>query len=305
MGKEIGFIGLGRMGYGMSERLLRKGFKIVVYNRSQDKVRAIVKKGAKGAKDVEDLVSKLDSPRIVWLMLPAGKVTNEMINQLIDLLDKGDIIIDGANAFFKDAEKHGKLCAKKGIHFFDVGVSGGIHGLKKGYTLMIGGPKKQFSQIEEFCKALAPKGGYGYFGLAGSGHYTKAVHNIIEYIYLEGIAEGIEMLDKKNIDIEKALNIWAPASVIKSWILDLAVLALGRKDFGKIKGEIRGVTMKELKDTKKAVGGYLPAFDQAVKIRKDSLRRSRKLLLGKKMIAAIRREFGGHSIENGHNNKNS
>lgn len=293
--KKIGIIGLGRMGMGMSERLLKNKFKVVAYNRSSDKTKKIIKKGAIGAFSIEELIEKLGKgKKIIWMMLPAGKPTDEMIKKLLKILSKGDIIIDGANDFYKNAEKHAKLCKKKGIYFFDCGVSGGIWGLKKGYTLMIGGPKTQFKNIEPFCKALAPKNGYGYFGGVGKGHYVKSVHNIIEYVYLQGLAEGVELLNKKKIDLKKATQVWMPASVINSWLLDLTNNAVNRSDFKDIGTKIGSVTIKELKDTKKAVKGYTPAFDVATRIRKD---KSSKFKLGKRIIAAIRNEFGGHKVE--------
>jgi len=290
----IAFIGLGRMGFGMSERLLKNKHKVVAYNRSPDKTKKLAKKGANPTFSYEELLKKLPKKKIVWLMLPAGKPTDKAIKDLIKIMNKGDIIIDGANDFYKNAERHGKLCKPKGIHFFDCGVSGGVHGLKNGYTLMIGGPKKEFKNIEPFCKSLAPKNGYGYFGETGMGHYVKSVHNIIEYVYLQGLAEGVELLNKKKIDLKKATEVWKPASVINSWLLDLTNKALNRKDFNRIGTEIGSVTIVELNDTKNAVKGYTPAFDVAVKVRKD--KKKKRFTLGKRTIAAVRQEFGGHAV---------
>lgn len=295
---KIGFIGLGRMGSGMVERLLNHNHQVVVWNRSPDKTKEIAKRGAEGTYDIDEFLSKLNKQRIIWLMLPAGEITKNMIKLLLNKLKRGDILIDGANDFYKNAEKHNKMCRKKGVHFLDIGVSGGIHGLENGYTLMIGGEKKAFKKIEPFCKSLAPKGGYDYFGKSGSGHFVKSVHNIIEYIYLQGIAEGVELLNKKKIDIGKALKVWAPASVIKSWLIDLAQVALKREDFKEVSPDISSATIKELNDTKKSVKGFTPAFDVATKIRKNSLKeKDRTFLLGKKTIAVIRREFGGHVVK--------
>ena len=293
---NLRFIGLGRMGFNMVERLLKHNFDVIVYNRTAEKTRQIAKKGAIPSFSIEDLVDKLDNKKIIWIMLPAGKVTDDMIKKLLPLLNKNDIIIDGANDFYENAEKHKKLCDKYGIHFFDCGVSGGIWGLKNGYTIMVGGPKSQFKYIEPFCKALAPKKGYGYFGTAGSGHFVKSVHNMVEYIYLQGLAEGIELLSrfKHPIDMKKAAEVWQPASVIRSWLLDLTNIALKRPDFNKISPKIGSVTIRELKNTKKALKAYTPAFDAATKIRQDE---TNKFLLGKRVIAAVRREFGGHAVE--------
>jgi len=292
----IGFIGLGRMGYHMVERLLKHKIEVVAYNRSPEKVTKISHKGATPAYSIEDLIKKLPRKKIVWLMLPAGKATDHIMKKVMPLLNKGDIIVDGANDFYKNAEKHDKWCKKYGINFFDCGVSGGVWGLKNGYTLMIGGPKNQFKRIKPICEALAPRGGYGYFGAAGAGHFVKSVHNIVEYVYLQGLAEGVELLSrfKQPIDIVKAMSVWKPASVINSWLLDLANTALNRPDFKNISSNIGSVTIKELKNTTRSVKGYAPAFDVAAKIRTDN---SNKFILGKRLIAATRREFGGHSVK--------
>jgi len=171
----------------------------------------------------------------------------------------------------------------------------GVWGLKNGYTLMIGGPKSQYRKIEPVFRALAPKHGYGYFGNAGTGHFVKSVHNIVEYVYLQGLAEGIELLNNfdQKIDFKKATSVWKPASVINSWLLDLTDTALKRPDFKNISSKIGSVTIKELNDTVKSVKGYAPAFKVATKIRRD---KSTKFILGKRLIAATRREFGGHAI---------
>jgi 6-phosphogluconate dehydrogenase len=293
---KLGFIGLGRMGFHMVERLLKHKLNVVAYNRNPEKVKQITKKGAIPSFSVEELIDKLPGKKIVWVMLPAGKVTDDMIKKILPLLNKGDIIVDGANDFYKNAEKHDKWCRRYGIHFFDCGVSGGIWGLKNGYTLMVGGPKNQFKYIEPFVKALSAKGGYGYFGNVGAGHFVKSVHNIVEYVYLQGLAEGVELLDnfKQPIDIVKATSVWGPASVVNSWLLDLANVALKRPDFKSISPKIGSVTIEELKKTAKSVKGYVPAFDVAVKIRVD---KSKKFTLGKRLIAATRKEFGGHAVK--------
>jgi len=293
---KLGFIGLGRMGFHMVERLLKYKIKVVAFNRSAEKVTKISKKGAIPAYSPEELIEKLPGKKIIWLMLPAGTPTDHMMKKVLPLLNKGDIIIDGANDFYKNAEKHDKLCKKYGVYFFDCGVSGGVWGLKNGYTLMIGGPKEHFKKIEPLCKALSAKDGYGYFGEVGSGHFVKSVHNIVEYVYLQGLAEGIEMLGKFKvpIDIVKATSVWKPASVINSWLLDLANVALKKQDFVKIEPINMSVTINELKQTAKAVKAYVPAFEIATKIRTD---KSKKFTLGKRLIAATRREFGGHAVK--------
>ncbi len=229
-------------------------------------------------------------------MLPAGKITDENIKKTLKYLKRGDILINGANSFYKNAERHDKWCRRKGVHFFDVGVSGGIWGKKNGYPLMIGGVKSQYKYIEPFMKALSTKKGYKYHGPAGSGHFVKSVHNIVEYTFLQGLAEGVELLKKFKhpIKLDEATEGWQDSSVVRSWLLDLTTVALRRKDFSKISPEIGSVTINELEATKKAVRGYAPGFDEAVKIRKS---KGKKFSLGKRTIAAVRNEFGGHAVK--------
>ena len=291
---KIGFIGLGRMGFSMCERMLNHNIEIVAYNRSIDKTLELKKKGAIKSESIKELVDKLPKRKIIWLMLPAGKVTDNMITELLPLLKKGDILIDGANDFYENAERHNIQC--KNINFFDIGVSGGIWGLKNGYTLMVGGKKEVFKEIEPLCKALAPKHGYAYFGPAGSGHFVKSVHNIIEYTYLEGLAEGVELLSKFKhpIQLDKATEVWEEASVIRSWLLELTTKALRDKNFKNVGTNIGSVTIEELQNTKNSVKAYAPAFEVAVKVRKD---KSKNFELGKRTIAAVRKEFGGHAVE--------
>lgn len=293
--KTIAIVGLGRMGANMARRLLQHKFTVVGYNRSSDKTKALQRYGLTATYDLDTLIDALPKKKIIWLMLPAGKPTDEYIDKLLPLLNEGDIIINGANAFYKEVQRQNIRCAKKGVHLFDVGVSGGIWGLQNGFTLMAGGPKNQFKHIEPFCKALAPKKGYAYFGPIGSGHFVKSVHNIVEYTYLQGLAEGVELLSKFEhpIDISRATETWQPASVVRSWLLELTTKALRRPDFKKISPKIASVTIEELQKTKQAVKGTTPGFDQAVKIRKDT---SAKFKLGKQVIAAVRREFGGHAV---------
>ena len=293
---KIGFIGLGRMGFNMVERLLIHKKNVVAYNRSPDKTKKVARKGAEAAFSIEELVSKLGKRKIVWLMLPAGKVTDNNLKHVLSLLKKGDIIINGANSFYKNAERHDRWCKKKGIYFFDVGVSGGIWGKKNGYPLMIGGPERQFKIIEPFMKALSTKKGYGYFGPAGSGHFVKSVHNIIEYTFLQGLAEGVELMHKFKhpIQLDKATEVWEDSSVVRSWLLELTTKALRRDDFNRISPEIGSVTIDELEDTVKSVRGHAMAFEHAVKERRS---RKNHFVLGKRTIAAVRNEFGGHKVK--------
>jgi len=296
---QIAIIGLGRMGFHMAERLLKDKHAVIAYNRSVEKTRALKRKHKNVVVvfSLEELIATFDrQKRIIWLMLPAGQATDDMIDALLPLLQKGDIIVNGANAFYKQAQAQSKRCSNYGVHLFDAGVSGGIWGLKRGYALMIGGPKNQFKYLEPFCKTLAPKNGYGYFGEVGAGHFVKSVHNIIEYVYLQGLAEGMELLNnfEQKIDLVKAAQTWQPASIVSSALLDWMVTGLQRKDFKAISTEISSVTIEELQETVKAVQSFAPAFATAVATRKD---KSKNFSLGKRVIAATRREFGGHAVK--------
>ncbi len=289
-------IGLGRMGYNMSLRLLKNGHKVIGYNRNSSVTKKLAHQGGIAAFSLDEFVNSLGKRKIVWLMLPAGKVTEAVMKKVLKLLSKGDIIINGANSFYENAERHDEWCRKKGVYFFDVGVSGGIWGLKNGYPLMIGGPKNQYKYVEPLMRALSTPKGYKYFGPAGSGHFVKSVHNIVEYTYLQGLAEGVELLSKfkHKIKLDEATEGWQDSSVVRSWLLDLTTIALRRKDFSKIGTAIGSVTIDELEATKRAVKGYAPAFDKAVKIRRS---KGKKFSLGKRLISAVRNEFGGHKVK--------
>lgn len=293
-------IGLGRMGYNMSLRLARSKKHVVVWNRSYDKTKALSRnKYIDGAATLVELVDKLGKgKKIIWLMLPAGAVTDNMIKELLPLLRRGDILINGANSFYKNAQRQATWCKKKGIHLFDAGVSGGVHGLTRGYALMIGGPKSQFKYIEPFVEILAPKKGYGYFGPVGSGHFVKSVHNIVEYVFMEGLAEGAELMGdfEHKIDVHKAFQSWQPASIVTSSLLDWAVDAMERPDFKTLEPNIMSVTLEELTDTVQAVKGtgYAKAFNESRGVRCCSPKN--QFVDGKRLIAGIRREFGGHAV---------
>jgi len=221
---KIGMIGLGKMGGNMTERLMKRGHEVVVYNRTQDAIDRYAKKGAIPAKSVKDLVQKLPKKKVVWLMVPAGKPVDQNIRELKAVIKKGDVIIDGGNSEWQDSQRRAKSLKPKGIQFVDCGVSGGIWGLKEGYCLMYGGDKSTCAYVEPIFKALAPKNGYLYCGSEGSGHFVKMVHNGIEYGLLQAYAEGFAVLEKSEFDLDlRAIShVWQFGSVVRSWILELA-----------------------------------------------------------------------------------
>ena len=221
---KIGMIGLGKMGGNMTERLLRDGHEVVVFNNTQEPIDEAAKKGAIPAASLADFVKKLPKPKVVWIMVPSGKPVDQNIRDLKKLLKKGDIIIDGGNSEWLDSQKRGKSLKPKGIQFIDCGVSGGVWGLKEGYCLMYGGDEKTCKYVEPIFKTLAPKKGYLYCGPVGSGHYVKMVHNGIEYGMLQSYAEGFAVLESSgfDLDLRAVSKVWQYGSVIRSWLLELA-----------------------------------------------------------------------------------
>jgi 6-phosphogluconate dehydrogenase len=221
---KIAMVGLGKMGGNMTERLMKDGHEVVVWNITPEPIKEYAKKGAIPSKSLADMVKKLPKPRVIWLMVPAGKPVDQNIRELKKLLKKGDVIIDGGNSEWQDSLKRAKSLKSSGIHFVDCGVSGGVWGLKEGYCLMYGGDKKICEYVEPIFKTLAPKNGYLYCGSEGSGHYVKMVHNGIEYGMLQAYGEGFAVLESSQFDLDlKAISkVWQYGSVIRSWLLELA-----------------------------------------------------------------------------------
>ncbi|MGH2503529.1 MAG: phosphogluconate dehydrogenase (NAD(+)-dependent, decarboxylating), partial [Ktedonobacterales bacterium] len=225
---ELGLYGLGRMGGNMATRLVKGGHRVVASNRSRGPVDEAASLGAVPAYTMEEMVSKLEaSPRIVWLMVPSGQVTDDAVDHAMSLLRAGDIIIDGGNSNFHDTQRRNTKVAAAGMHYMDCGTSGGIWGLKVGYSLMVGGEQDIFTHCEPIFKTLAPENGYGYMGASGAGHFVKMVHNGIEYGMLQAYGEGFEIIEKSEFkpDLREVTRVWQNGSVVRSWLLDLAALA--------------------------------------------------------------------------------
>lgn len=296
---KIGMVGLGRMGMNMAKRLLKDNHEVVAYNRTFEKTEEIGMEGAIGVKTLEEMIEKIDRPRIVWLMLPSGKITDEHVDELSKLMSPNDLIIDGSNGFYKDDLRRSIALDKLGIHYVDAGVSGGIWGLQVGYCTMIGGRREDFDRIEPILKSLAPKEGYMYCGSTGAGHYTKMVHNGIEYALMESYGEGFEILKSSNygdsLDLEKVAHIWNHGSVVRSWLLELLEDALKNdKDLSSIKGYVEDSgegrwTVNEAVDLGVPATVIAHALFKRFESRKDEL-------FSDKVIAALRNEFGGHKI---------
>lgn len=294
---HLGFIGLGRMGANMVQRLLEGGHAVVGYDRNPEAVERITRQGAAGAATLAEFLDKLPKPRAVWIMVPAGEPVTDTINLLLPHLSEGDILIDGGNSYYKDAIKRAELLRKKGISFLDVGTSGGIWGLSVGYCMMIGGEEESFQKLEPFFETLAPKDGYLYCGGNGAGHYAKMVHNGIEYAMLEAYGEGFELLKSSpfKFDLEKMSHLWNQGSVVRSWLLELAEEAFakdpmlsGFKGYVEDSGEGRWTVMEAI-DRAVPVPVIAASLFRRFQSRQDDR-------FSDQFIAALRKEFGGHAV---------
>jgi 6-phosphogluconate dehydrogenase len=295
---KLGFVGLGKMGGNMVRRLLADRHEVVAWARGEDSVKEAVSYGAVGATSLEDIVPRLSPPRVVWLMIPAGDPVESSIAALRPLLSKGDVIVDGGNSRFTDSARRAADLAKSGIGFLDAGTSGGIWGRQNGYCLMVGGEAAHFRTVEPVFKTLAPPDGYAHVGAAGSGHFVKMVHNAVEYAMLQGYGEGFEMLQASGYDLDllKISKLWTHASVVRSWLLDLLVLALEQdpkldtiKGFVQDSGEGRWTLHEAIE---RAVP--MPALAAALFARFTSRQAES---FSAKVIAALRNQFGGHAVE--------
>jgi 6-phosphogluconate dehydrogenase len=297
---QLGMIGLGRMGGNMAQRLLQSGHQIVAYDRDDGTVQATVGHGATPAKSPADLVSQLNAPRAVWIMLPSGDVTEAGVDELLGLLSPGDTIIDGGNSNYKDSIRRSEKAALSGVDFLDAGTSGGIWGLQEGYALMVGGDKAAYERLESIFQSLAPAAdrGVGRVGPSGAGHFTKMIHNGIEYGMMQAYAEGFEILAAKSElaeDLEQISKIWQHGSVVRSWLLDLAVAALEEDgDLSELasyvddSGEGRW-TVQESID----LGVPAPVITASLQAR---FRSRQANPFGGRMLAALRNQFGGHAV---------
>jgi 6-phosphogluconate dehydrogenase len=297
---QVGMIGLGRMGMNMARRLMRGRHRVVAYNRTPEKVRAIKKEGAGGAFTIGEMVDSLAPPRVVWIMLPAGKPVDDAVDDLKGLLQKGDTVVDGGNTYYKDDIRRAEALRPLGIHYMDAGVSGGVWGLKVGYCLMIGGERKIYRRILPLLKTLAPKNGYLYCGPTGSGHFIKMVHNGIEYGMMSAYGEGFNIIKSsqyaEGLDLSRVARLWNQGSVVRSWLLELAESALKKDgDLSGIEGYVEDSgegrwTIHQAVDS----GVQAPVITSALYQR---FRSRREDDFSDKMLAALRQEFGGHAVK--------
>jgi 6-phosphogluconate dehydrogenase len=296
---RLAMIGLGKMGGNMVQRLLRGGHEVVAFDRSAAAVKTHAEYGAEGAPTLRDAVARLSAPRIVWIMVPSGPPVEETIDELIPLLKKGDIIIDGGNSNFHDTMRRAEKLRAHGIDFVDSGTSGGIWGLEKGYCLMVGGPDEAVRTCEPIFRTLAPPDGYAHLGPSGAGHYVKMIHNGIEYGLLQAYAEGYEILHASKdfkLDLHRVAALWQQGSVVRSWLNELAERAFASDpDLTSIKGFVAD-SGEGRWTVQEAIDLDVPA--PVITLSLLARFRSRQPeSYGAKVIAALRREFGGHAVQ--------
>jgi 6-phosphogluconate dehydrogenase len=294
---EIGFIGLGRMGQAMAIFLADKGHRVVAYDVSPAAIASVVEKGAEGAENLKRLVKALKPPRIIWLMVPAGKAVDEVIfNGLMPYLAAGDLLVDGGNSNYKDTIRRAAKLAENGIGFMDVGTSGGIKGVKSGLSLMAGGNEQGFRRLEPVLKDLAAGNGYGLMGDIGAGHFVKTVHNGIEYALLQSYAEGFELLKEGpfEIDLGMVARVWNNGSVVRSWLLELAQEILESDGLNEVADEVGGGQTGRW--AAEAALEYEVPFTMLGAALSERYR-SRRESFAARMVAALRWGFGGHPVK--------
>ena len=298
---QVGMIGLGKMGGNMARRLRRSEIDVIGFNRDTSATEALAADcGLIPAESVEALVAKLDAPRLVWLMLPAGEITESYVEKMRELLQPGDVLIDGANSYYKDSMRHGALLAESGILFIDAGVSGGVWGLENGYALMVGGANEAFAMVQPLVEVLAPAADRGWLhtGPCGSGHYVKMIHNGIEYGMMQAYAEGFALMEGRDdfgLDLAEIAESWRHGSVVRSWLLDLSADVLandqelaGVEPYVADSGEGRWTALEGIEQ-----GIPTPVMSLALMARFASQGQQD---FSSKLLAMMRNQFGGHAI---------
>ena len=287
---RLGVVGLGRMGAGIAERLRSRGHEVVGYDQAA---------AVSDVATLEELVASLEPPRVVWLMVPAGDATTAVLADVAPLLQADDILIDGGNSNYRDSQTRARAVAAQGVRYLDVGTSGGIWGLREGFCLMVGGSAEAFGVVEPILRDLAPEGGYAHVGPSGAGHYTKMIHNGIEYGMLQAYGEGFELLkaaDEFALDLEQVSALWNHGSVVRSWLLELAERAFAKdpqleqlRGYVDDSGEGRW-TVQEAVERGVPVGVLAQSLFSRFASRDDNP-------FGMRVIAALRNEFGGHAVQ--------
>ncbi|MEJ2422316.1 MAG: decarboxylating 6-phosphogluconate dehydrogenase [Acidobacteriota bacterium] len=298
---ELAMIGLGKMGAFMAERLLNHGHSVIGYDMNPEATQKLVEKGAGGADSLEGVVEKLSRPRILWMMVPSGKAVDETIQALLPLVNEGDVIVDGGNSYYKDTLRRGAMLRQKKVNYVDVGTSGGVWGLKEGYSMMVGGDEEVVKRMTPIFEALAPAPdkGWGYVGAGGSGHFVKMVHNGIEYGLMQAYAEGMAILQHKedfDLDLHKVAEIWRFGSVIRSWLLDL--ISEGLEENPTLEGIAPYVV--DSGEGRWTVDEAIELSVSAPAITVSLMERFRSRdpeSFADKLLAMTRNKFGGHAIK--------
>ncbi len=296
---QLGMVGLGRMGAGLAARLVRAGHRVIGFDPEPDAREALAQAGGTPVESLAALVAALEKPRAVWMMVPAGAITERSIESLRGLLARGDALIDGGNSFYKDSQRRARACAENGIDYVDAGTSGGVWGLSEGYSLMIGGDEQVVERLRPIFEALAPAAdrGWGHVGPSGAGHFTKMVHNGIEYGLMQAYAEGFSLLSHKpdfELDLHQVAQIWQHGSVVRSWLLGLVARALeenpaldGIAPYVEDSGEGRWTAAEAIELNVPA-----PVITQSLI---ERLRSRDDDSFSDKLLAALRNQFGGHA----------
>ncbi|MDX1991379.1 MAG: decarboxylating 6-phosphogluconate dehydrogenase [bacterium] len=298
---QLGMVGLGRMGANMTRRLLQGGHRLVVTDLNKEAVAAAEAEGATGTNDLAHLAEKLNAPRVAWVMIPAGAPTENTLKGLMDVFSEGDIVVDGGNSNYKDTMRRAGMLKSKGIHFVDVGTSGGIWGLTEGYSMMVGGATEAVEHLRPVLETLAPAPdkGWGHVGPVGSGHFVKMVHNGIEYGMMQAYAEGFEIMHAKqdfHLDLHQIAQIWQHGSVVRSWLLDLTVNALqADQELSQIKGWVAD-SGEGRWTVAEAIDLDIPAPVITLSLMARFISRQDESYAAK-LLAALRNQFGGHAIK--------
>jgi 6-phosphogluconate dehydrogenase len=294
---KVGMVGLGRMGANMAVRLLQGEHDVTAYDVNPEAARKLATHGARPVAALEDLVADVTAPRVTWIMVPAGEITDQTLNALAHLLEPGDIVVDGGNSHYSDTKQRAARLASDGVELVDAGTSGGVWGLREGYSLMVGATLEAFARLEPVFATLAPEGGYAHVGPSGAGHFTKMIHNGVEYALMQAYGEGFELLKSSEFDLDLAqiAEVWRHGSVVRSWLLDLVAAALtkdpnldGVRGYVEDSGEGRWTVATAVDNAVPAPVIAASLFARFSSRQEDSF--------AAKLLAALRNEFGGHAV---------
>ena len=297
MSMRVGMVGLGRMGANMSVRLLHGKHEVTAYDVNPEAAEKLAAQGARPVASLGDLAADLSAPRVVWVMVPAGEITDQTLTAVAELLEPGDVVVDGGNSHYSDTKERAARLAVRGVELVDAGTSGGVWGLREGYSLMVGASPEAFARLEPIFATLAPEGGYARVGPSGAGHFTKMIHNGVEYALMQAYGEGFELLRSSEFDLDLAqiAEVWRHGSVVRSWLLDLVASALGKDpDLDGVRGYVED-SGEGRWTVETAVDRAVPAPVIAASLFARFSSRQEDSFAAK-LLAALRNEFGGHPV---------